>query len=149
MRALIQRVNNAQVIVHGTVISQIGKGLLVFLGVDIEDQEEDAKYLALKISKLRIFDDSTGIMNWSIQELKGELLCVSQFTLLAQTKKGNRPSYISAANPEKGKALYSFFCDQLEHVSGTRVYKGEFGADMEVVLSNDGPVTIWIDSKNK
>ena len=149
MRALIQRVSKAQVSVNDIVISKIGMGILVFLGVDVADQEEDAVYLSEKISKLRIFDDSSGVMNLSVMDIQGEILSVSQFTLLAQTKKGNRPSYINAANPEKGNSLYSFFCQHLEHISGIKVYKGEFGANMEVLLNNDGPVTIWIDSKNK
>ena len=149
MRALIQRVSTASVSIGGEVHSEIGPGLLIFLGVEHEDGEDDLVWLSKKIVQLRIFPDDEGVMNRSILEANGELMVVSQFTLHASTKKGNRPSYIRAARPEHAIPLYDAFCRDLAFQSGRNVLTGEFGADMKVALVNDGPVTIWIDSKNK
>lgn len=149
MRALIQRVSEASVTISGETHSQISTGLLIFLGIEHEDGEEDLLWLCKKIVNLRIFPDEEGVMNRSILEGDGELLVVSQFTLHASTKKGNRPSYIRAARPEHAIPLYDAFCRQLAADAARNVLTGEFGADMKVALINDGPVTIWIDSKNK
>ncbi|MDO5523871.1 MAG: D-aminoacyl-tRNA deacylase, partial [Bacteroidia bacterium] len=129
--------------------SRIGKGLLVFLGIEDSDNEEDIDFLCKKTINLRIFDDENGVMNKSVLEIDGEIMVVSQFTLHASTKKGNRPSYIRAAKPEISVPLYEQFCSQLSHSLGKEVKTGEFGAGMKVALINDGPVTIWIDSKAK
>lgn len=149
MRVLIQRVSEASVTIDWAIHSQIGQGLLIFLGIEDADGEEDLQWLCKKIVNLRIFPDDQGVMNRSILEAGGEFLVVSQFTLHASTKKGNRPSYIRAARPEHAIPLYDAFCRELAKESGHSVMTGEFGADMKVALINDGPVTIWIDSKNK
>ena len=149
MRAVIQRVSSASVTIDGQVKSSIGKGLLVLLGVGYEDGQEDIDWLVKKISGLRIFDDEAGVMNRSVVDVGGEALVVSQFTLMASTKKGNRPSYIHAAGHEIAVPLYESFCVALSEAVGKPVGTGEFGADMKVSLVNDGPVTICIDTKNK
>ncbi|MBR3440512.1 MAG: D-tyrosyl-tRNA(Tyr) deacylase [Bacteroidales bacterium] len=149
MRAVIQRVSSASVTIDGQVKSSIGKGLLVLLGVGYEDGQEDIDWLVKKISGLRIFDDESGVMNRSVVDVGGEALVVSQFTLMASTKKGNRPSYIHAAGHEIAVPLYESFCVALSEAVGKPVGTGEFGADMKVALVNDGPVTICIDTKNK
>jgi D-tyrosyl-tRNA(Tyr) deacylase len=149
MRAVIQRVSSASVTIGGQVKSSIGKGLLVLLGVGYEDGQEDIDWLVKKISGLRIFDDEAGVMNRSVVDVGGEALVVSQFTLMASTKKGNRPSYIHAAGHEIAVPLYESFCAALFEAVGKPVGTGEFGADMKVALVNDGPVTICIDTKNK
>jgi D-tyrosyl-tRNA(Tyr) deacylase len=149
MRAVIQRVSRASVSIEGSVKSEIGKGLLVLLGIEEADDEEDIKWLANKVYQLRIFNDREGIMNLSIGDVGGDIIVVSQFTLHAKTKKGNRPSYIKAAKPEKAIPIYDSFIDCFHKISGIRPGTGEFGAMMEVSLVNDGPVTIIIDTKNK
>ncbi len=149
MRAVIQRVSSASVTIGGQVKSSIGKGLLVLLGVGYEDGQEDIDWLVKKIAGLRIFDDEAGVMNRSVVDVEGETLVVSQFTLMASTKKGNRPSYIHAAGHEIAVPLYESFCSALSEAVGKPVGTGEFGADMKVALVNDGPVTICIDTKNK
>lgn len=149
MRAVIQRVSSASVTIGGQVKSSIGKGLLILLGVGYEDGQEDIDWLVKKISGLRIFDDEAGVMNRSVVDVGGEALVVSQFTLMASTKKGNRPSYIHAAGHEIAVPLYESFCTALSEAVGKPVGTGEFGADMKVALVNDGPVTICIDTKNK
>jgi len=149
MRVVIQRVNEASVKINGRLHGSIQKGLLLLLGIEHTDTEEDTNWLCSKIVRLRIFDDSQGIMNLSIQEIEGEILVVSQFTLHAKTKKGNRPSYIQAATPEIAIPLYNSFVKRIEQELGKKVSTGEFGAMMMVSLVNDGPVTIIIDSKNR
>ena len=149
MRAVIQRVSSASVTIDGQVKSSIGEGLLILLGVGYEDGQEDIDWLVKKISGLRIFDDEAGVMNRSVVDVGGEALVVSQFTLMASTKKGNRPSYIHAAGHEIAVPLYESFCAALSEALGKPVGTGEFGADMKVALVNDGPVTICIDTKNK
>jgi len=149
MRLIIQRVSNASVTIEGTVTSAIGIGLLIFVGIEDGDDTEDIAWLCGKICRLRIFDDKDGIMNLSIQEVSGEMLVISQFTLHASVKKGNRPSYIRAARPETAIPLYNSFVETLRKESKLNVLTGEFGADMKISLLNDGPVTIFIDSKNK
>jgi len=149
MRAVIQRVEKASVVILEKEIAKIEQGLLVLLGIEIEDAKEDALWLAGKIASLRIFSDKKGVMNNSITESAGEVIVVSQFTLHAKTKKGNRPSYIKAARPEQAIPLYEQFKEDLSIAIGRQVQSGEFGADMKVSLINDGPVTILIDSKNK
>ena len=149
MRAVIQRVSEASVVIDEQKVAQIQQGLLVLLGIEIEDTKEDALWLANKISQLRIFADEKGVMNKSIIELGGEAIVVSQFTLHAKTKKGNRPSYIKAARPEHAIPLYEQFKEDLSIVIGKQVQSGKFGTDMQVSLINDGPVTILIDTKNK
>lgn len=149
MRVLIQRVSEASVTIDGEVHSQIGPGLLLLLGIEDADGEDDLQWLCKKTVNLRIFPDEQGVMNCSLLEAGGELLVVSQFTLHASTKKGNRPSYIRAARPEHAIPLYDAFCRELASQANRNVMTGEFGADMKVALVNDGPVTIWIDSKNK
>jgi D-tyrosyl-tRNA(Tyr) deacylase len=149
MRAVIQRVEKASVVILEKEIAKIEQGLLVLLGIEIEDAKEDALWLASKIASLRIFSDEKGVMNKSITESGGEVIVVSQFTLHAKTKKGNRPSYIKAARPEQAVPLYEQFKEDLALVIGRQVQSGEFGAAMKVSLINDGPVTILIDSKNK
>ena len=149
MRAVIQRVSSASVTIGGAVKSAIGPGLLVLLGIGHEDTQEDLDWLVRKIAGLRIFNDEAGVMNRSVVEVGGEALVVSQFTLMASTKKGNRPSYIGAAGHEKAIPLYEAFCAALSSAIGRPVGTGEFGADMQVALVNDGPVTICIDTKNK
>ena len=149
MRALIQRVSSASVSVDGRTVANIGRGLRVLLGIETEDTTADLDWLCPKIAKLRIFSDGAGKMNRSVQDLDGEVLVVSQFTLHAATKKGNRPSYIRAAHPEQAVPLYEQFVEKLGVELGKTVPTGVFGADMQVRLLNDGPVTIWIDSKNR
>lgn len=149
MKVVIQRVKECSVTIEGEVKSKIGHGLLVLLGIEGEDTEEDISWLCKKISNLRIFGDSEGKMNLSVMDIKGELLVVSQFTLQASTKKGNRPSYIRAAKPDFAIPMYEKFTQELALVSYTKVQTGEFGADMKVALLNDGPVTIIIDSKHR
>lgn len=149
MRAVIQRVEKASVVILETEITKIDHGLLVFLGIEIEDTEEDAFWLASKIAALRIFSDEKGVMNKSIIDSGGEVIVVSQFTLLAKTKKGNRPSYMKAAKLEKSIPLYEQFKKNLSLAIGSLVQSGVFGTDMKVSLVNDGPVTIIIDTKNK
>ena len=149
MRLLIQRVKNASVSVGGDELSRIGQGLLVLVGVGVEDTDEDMEYLAGKLVRLRIFDDEQGVMNLDVRQTAGELLVVSQFTLHASTRKGNRPSYFRAAGEAFARPMYERFVAALAAASGRPVRTGEFGADMAVELVNDGPVTIWIESKNK
>jgi D-tyrosyl-tRNA(Tyr) deacylase len=149
MRALLQRVSSASVTVDGTVIGQIGKGFLILLGIADDDAEEDAVWLARKTAGMRVFSDPAGLMNLDIAGIDGALLVVSQFTLLADYKKGNRPSFIRAARPEKAIPLYEFFNRQLELLTGKKPETGIFGADMKVALVNDGPVTIVMDSRTK
>ena len=147
MRAVIQRASQASVTIAGQIRSSIQHGLLVLIGIEEADSAEDIEWLAGKIVRLRIFNDDAGVMNRSVQETRGEILVVSQFTLFASTKKGNRPSYIRSARPEVSIPLYQQFVAQLEKDFGQPVQTGEFGADMQVSLINDGPVTILIDSK--
>jgi D-tyrosyl-tRNA(Tyr) deacylase len=149
MRALLQRVSSASVTIDGAVHSGIGPGLLVLLGVEEADGVEDTEWLAGKVAKMRIFGDAEGHMNLSVLETGGEALVVSQFTLHAAVKKGNRPSFIRAARPEQAVPAYESFCDALGREMGGPVARGVFGADMKVALVNDGPVTIWLDSKNR
>ena len=149
MRLVIQRVKEASVSIYGEKVSAIGKGLLVLVGVETGDTEEDVKWLVGKTAGLRIFDDENGVMNKSIQDIDGEALAVSQFTLTASTRRGNRPSYIRAAGHELAVPLYEKYCDSLAETLGKPVGRGVFGADMKVALVNDGPVTIIIDSKLK
>ncbi|WP_046758956.1 D-aminoacyl-tRNA deacylase [Kordia jejudonensis] len=149
MRAIIQRVSEASVTVEGKKIASIGHGLLILLGIENSDSQEDINWLSAKIAKLRIFNDANGVMNTSILDIKGEAIVVSQFTLHASTKKGNRPSYIKAAKPETSIPLYEAFIHQFEKDLQKKVQTGIFGADMKVQLLNDGPVTIIIDTKNK
>lgn len=149
MRAVIQRVSRASVTVGGKVISEMQNGLLVLLGIEIADSREDIEWLSRKIVNLRIFNDVDGVMNESLLGIDGEVIVVSQFTLHAATKKGNRPSYIKAAKPDVSIPLYEQFVLQIENDLGKKVGTGIFGADMKVALLNDGPVTITIDTKNK
>lgn len=149
MRAVIQRVKHASVTIEGSVKSSIGQGFLVLLGVCNEDTTEDVEWLAKKIANLRVFDDDEGVMNRSLLDVQGEALVVSQFTLYASYKKGNRPSWFRAGSHEHSIPLYQAFCQQLSEQIGKSVGTGEFGADMKVELLNDGPVTICMDTKNK
>ncbi len=149
MRILIQRVRRAQVGIGGRVRSSIGPGLLVLVGIGPDDGEDDVRYLCEKLAKLRIFDDEAGVMNRSVVDAGGDVLVVSQFTLYASTRKGNRPSYVRAAGPEAAVPLYERFVAVAGELLGRPVQTGVFGADMQVELVNDGPVTIWIDSKQK
>lgn len=149
MRVVIQRVANASVTINNNIRSSIGKGLLVLVGIENADTDEDINWLAGKIVNLRIFDDENGVMNVSLKDNEGELLLVSQFTLHAATKKGNRPSYIKASKPDFSVPMYEKMIVALETELGKSIGTGEFGADMKVALLNDGPVTILIDSKNK
>ena len=149
MRTVIQRVTQASVTIGEQVKSSIGTGLLILLGIGKDDTEEDINWLVKKIIGLRIFDDEMGVMNRSIMDISGEILVVSQFTLMASYKKGNRPSWIHAAPHEISIALYNHFCDALSKTMGKSIGTGEFGADMKVELLNDGPVTICMDTKNK
>lgn len=149
MRIVIQRVSEASVTIEQQVKSSIKAGLLILLGIGEEDTEEDAKWLVNKVIGLRIFDDEQGVMNRSIMDINGEILVVSQFTLMASYKKGNRPSWIHAARHEVSIPLYNYFCKTLSEALGKPVGTGEFGADMKVRLLNDGPVTICMDTKNK
>jgi D-tyrosyl-tRNA(Tyr) deacylase len=149
MKAVIQRVKHASVTVEGEKLSEIQQGLLILLGVSINDTKDDIDWLSKKIANLRIFNDANGVMNQSLIAVDGEAIVVSQFTLQASTKKGNRPSYLQAARPEKAIPLYEGFVAQFEAELGKKVGTGEFGADMKVALLNDGPVTIIIDTENK
>lgn len=149
MKVVLQRVSDTQVSVSNKVISRIGAGFLVLLGIEEIDTLDDATWLVGKISRMRVFDDSEGKMNLSLKDISGEALVVSQFTLHASTKKGNRPSFIKAAQPAHAKPLYENFCDSLSTEIDKPVGRGEFGAMMEVSLTNDGPVTILIDSRNR
>ena len=149
MRAVIQRVSEASVSIENKIVSKINFGLLIFLGIEIEDTKEDSLWLANKIVQLRIFSDSDAKMNNSLLDIDGEAIVVSQFTLHAKTKKGNRPSYINAARPEQAIPLYEQFKKDLSKLISKQVLSGEFGADMKVNLTNEGPVTIIIDTKNK
>lgn len=149
MRVLIQRVSNAKVEVDGAITGAIGNGLLVLLGVEDADTDEDLNWLVQKIIKMRIFSDPDGKMNLSVSDIQGEILVVSQFTLHAGTKKGNRPSFIRAGKPEFAKTMYEQFIGEMKKASGLNIAAGIFGAEMKVSLLNDGPVTIWMDSKNK
>ncbi len=149
MRVLIQRVKRASVTVDGELISEIAQGLLVLVGICDEDNNEDIEWLTKKISNIRLFDDENGVMNLSLMDIDGELLAVSQFTLMASTKKGNRPSYIKAAKPDISIPLYESFCNEMEIALNKPIKRGVFGADMKVDLLNDGPVTIFMDSKNR
>ena len=149
MKAVIQRVSKASVTIEGKIHSEINNGLLVLLGIEDADSMEDIEWLSGKIVHLRIFDDGNGVMNISVKDLKGEILLVSQFTLHASTKKGNRPSYIKASKPDIAIPLYEKMIQQLSVELGNPIQTGEFGADMKVELLNDGPVTIVIDTKNK
>ena len=149
MKSVIQRVSKASVTIEGKVVSEIKNGLLILLGIEPADTEEDIEWLSKKIANLRIFNDEKGVMNNSLIDEKGDAIIVSQFTLHANTKKGNRPSYINAAKPEIAIPLYKQFIANFEMQIGKKVGTGEFGADMKVALLNDGPVTIIMDSKNK
>jgi D-aminoacyl-tRNA deacylase len=149
MRALLQRVSEARVSVEGVVTGAIGPGLLVLAGVANEDTAEDRTWLARKIVQLRVFDDDAGVMNRSVQEMRGGVLVVSQFTLHASTRKGNRPSYSAAARPEIARPAFEAFVAELSALLGKPVPTGVFGAMMQVALVNDGPVTIWLDSKQR
>ena len=149
MKAVIQRVSNASVTIEEKKVASIKKGLLILLGIVNEDSQEDIIWLSKKIANLRVFPDENGVMNKSLNQISGEIIVVSQFTLHASTKKGNRPSYIKAAKPEVAIPLYKTFINQLEKDTNITIHTGEFGAMMDVALVNDGPVTIIIDSKNK
>ena len=149
MRAVIQRVSRAEVAVNGSVKSAIGGGLVVLVAVEESDTDEDSEWLSGKIVRLRVFDDADGVMNWSVQEAQGEILAISQFTLFASTRKGNRPSYSRSAKPDVAIPLYERFIARLQQDLGKPIQTGEFGAHMDVSLTNDGPVTIIIDSKQR
>ncbi len=149
MRVILQRVSRASVTVEETVISSIGNGVLILLGITDEDDQEDVRWLVRKIANLRIFNDTDGVMNLSLLDIKGDAIVVSQFTLYGATKKGNRPSYVKAAKPDIAVPLYDAFVLELNNTLGRKVGTGVFGADMKVELLNDGPVTIFMDTKNK
>ena len=149
MRVVIQKVTEASVSIENQIVASIDKGLLVLVGIEDGDTNEDIAWLSSKIVNLRVFDDENGVMNLSVKEVEGEVLIVSQFTLHASTKKGNRPSYIKVARPEVAIPIYEAFIKQVETLLGKRVPTGQFGAMMQVSLCNDGPVTILIDTKNK
>ena len=149
MKAVIQRVSQASVTIDSNRVAEIRKGLLVLVGIEDADVQEDIVWLTSKIANLRIFEDENGIMNLSVKECDGDIIVVSQFTLHASTKKGNRPSYIKAAKPDIAIPLYENFVFQLEQELGKKIQTGKFGADMKVLLLNDGPVTIIIDTKNR
>lgn len=149
MRLVIQRVSHASVTINGVCKSAIKEGFMILVGIEETDTKEDADWLCKKVIGLRVFDDENGVMNKSIMDINGEILIVSQFTLMASTKKGNRPSYIRAAGHETAIPLYEYFCCEVSKALGKEVGTGEFGADMKVELLNNGPVTIWMDSKNK
>ena len=149
MRVVLQRVTHASVEIGGALHSQIGRGLLVLLGIEPVDTQEDADWLVKKIAALRIFDDENGVMNRNVVDVDGQVLVVSQFTLMASYKKGNRPSYIRAARPEVAVPLYEYFVEQMAKTTGKLVQTGVFGADMQVSLLNNGPVTITMDTHNK
>lgn len=149
MRVLLQRVLESSVTVNNEIIAKIGNGFLVLVGIEDADTQEDIDWLCNKICQLRVFNDENDVMNLSIKDVEGEMIVVSQFTLQAATKKGNRPSYIKAAKPEIAIPLYEQFVVTMEKILKKKIQTGKFGADMKVGLINDGPVTIWIDSKNK
>lgn len=149
MKVVIQRVSEASVTIENKIAATINKGILVLLGIESLDSQEDINWLTTKIANLRIFEDDNQVMNFSLKDINGEIIVVSQFTLHAATKKGNRPSYIKAAKPEIAIPLYETFVKQMEIELGKQIQTGKFGADMKVALINDGPVTIIIDSKNK
>lgn len=149
MRLLIQRVTQARCRIGGEVFSEIGHGIVVLVGVGHDETKEDLEWLTKKLVQLRIFDDEAGVMNRSVEDVAGEVMIVSQFTLHAMTKKGNRPSWIKAAPEAISKPLYEEFVTMVEAALGRKVATGSFGADMQIELTNDGPVTIWIDSKNR
>ena len=149
MRALLQRVSSASVEIDGHTVSSISQGLLILLGIEDADDESDIKWLCQKISQMRIFPDADEKMNLSLLDVSGEVLVVSQFTLHASTKKGNRPSFLKAAAPSKSEPLYQVFCSAMETAISKPIGRGVFGADMKVSLTNDGPVTIWLDSRNR
>ena len=149
MRAVIQRVLEASVKVNNEITGQIGQGFLVLLGIETDDEPEDLNWLAQKIANLRVFNDENAQMNKSLSDVEGKILLISQFTLFAQTKKGNRPSFTRAAKPDKAVPLYEQMIEELGKLTGTKVETGIFGADMQVSLINDGPVTILIDTKNR
>ncbi|WP_396141099.1 D-aminoacyl-tRNA deacylase [Flavobacterium sp.] len=149
MKTVIQRVSQSSVTINNEIVAQIQKGLLVLVGIEDTDQQEDIAWLASKIANLRIFADENDIMNLSVKEINGDVIVVSQFTLHASTKKGNRPSYIKASKPDIAVPLYESFVQQMELELGKKVQTGRFGADMKVSLVNDGPVTIIMDTKNK
>ncbi len=149
MRAVIQRTVSSSVVIGGVCHGEIGRGMTVLLGITYGDTEEDIEWLCRKIVNLRIFDDREGVMNLPIREVDGDILVISQFTLYASTKKGNRPSYVKAAVPDISVPLYGKFLERLENILGKQVKKGIFGADMKVIIVNDGPVTIVIDTKNR
>lgn len=149
MRILLQRVTEAKCRIEGEVFSQIDRGLVVLVGIGNDESDEDIAWLTKKLVQLRIFDDSEGVMNLSVQDVSGEVMIISQFTLHAMTKKGNRPSWIKAAPESISRPLYESFVQSVEQALGRKVATGCFGADMKIELTNDGPVTIWIDSKNR
>ncbi|RYG49899.1 MAG: D-tyrosyl-tRNA(Tyr) deacylase [Chitinophagaceae bacterium] len=149
MRVVVQRVLEASVLVNAQIVGSIGRGLLVFVGIEQIDTPDDVIWLCSKIARLRIFGDADNVMNLSVRDISGEVLVVSQFTLHAQTKKGNRPSYIRSARPQHALVLYETFLGEMSSALGKEVAAGEFGADMKVSLINDGPVTILIDSRNR
>ncbi len=149
MKVILQRVSSASVTIDSTIVANIQKGLLVLVGIEYADSQEDIHWLSQKIVNLRIFGDENDIMNLSVKDIQGDIIVVSQFTLHANTKKGNRPSYIKASKPEIAIPLYENFVQQMELELGKKIQTGKFGADMKVALVNDGPVTIIIDSKNK
>ena len=149
MRIIIQRVRNASVTINEQLHSAIGQGMMILVGIEDADGDDDIAFLVKKVAAMRIFDDENGVMNLSVMDIKGEVLVVSQFTLHASTKKGNRPSYIKAAKPDLSVPLYEKFCSELSATLGKPVKTGVFGADMQCALINDGPVTIFMDSKNK
>jgi D-tyrosyl-tRNA(Tyr) deacylase len=149
MKVVLQRVTKASVVIDGKQKSAISGGILIFVGIEDADNQDDIDFLSKKIINLRIFDDENGVMNRSVLDIHGEILCVSQFTLQASTKKGNRPSYIKASKPDYAIPVYDRFCLELQNLLGKPIRTGEFGADMKIELSNDGPVTIVIDSKNR
>ena len=149
MRALLQRVSNASVTINGTVVSEMGSGFLILLGVGCGDDESDIAWLCGKIARMRVFPDDEGKMNRSLLDIGGAALVVSQFTLHASTKKGNRPSFLNSAPPDVSEPLYETFCEALSSELGKPVARGSFGADMQVSLTNDGPVTIWLDSRQR
>ncbi|NDP25948.1 MAG: D-tyrosyl-tRNA(Tyr) deacylase [Flavobacterium sp.] len=149
MKTVIQRVSSASVTIDSKIVAEIQNGILVLVGIEDADTQEDTNWICQKIANLRIFGDANAVMNLSVKDIDGEIIVVSQFTLQASTKKGNRPSYIKAAKPEIAIPMYENFVQQLENELGKKVQTGIFGADMKVLLLNDGPVTILIDSKNK
>jgi D-tyrosyl-tRNA(Tyr) deacylase len=149
MKTVIQRVKRASVSINGEITSLINNGLLVLIGIEDRDNQKDIEWLTRKISHLRIFNDANGVMNCSVIDTEGDIMVVSQFTLQASTKKGNRPSYIRASKPEIAIPLYEAFCNEMERVTGKKIATGIFGADMQIELINDGPVTLIIDSQNK